>query len=70
MGQDRSFDELNWFDSTKQKFDAAPLPEDTKRASEKSTVGSSGGISSFMLWRQSPSTLPEENINKVFINFG
>ncbi|XP_078173320.1 uncharacterized protein LOC144567139 isoform X4 [Carex rostrata] len=64
LGQDRSFDEMNWFDSTKQKFDAAPLPEDTKRASEKSTAGSSGGISSFMLWLQSPSTLPEENTNK------
>ncbi|KAF3324727.1 WASH complex subunit 7-like protein [Carex littledalei] len=64
LGQDRSFDELNWFDSTKQKFDAVPLPEDTKRASEKSTAGSSGAISSFMLWRQSPSTLPEVNTNK------
>jgi hypothetical protein len=43
------------------------LPEDIKRASEKHMIGSSGGISSFMFWRQSPSTSHEVNINKVLL---
>ncbi|KAJ4775130.1 WASH complex subunit SWIP [Rhynchospora pubera] len=63
LGQDGSFVELSWFDSAKKKLDAVPVPEDVKRTSEKN-MASGSGSSSFVLWRQSPSTSPEVNTNK------
>ncbi|CAL5050704.1 unnamed protein product [Urochloa decumbens] len=62
LKQESSFDELNWFASTKTKFEGVPEEKDNKM----DTSPGRAALTSLKLWRAAPSvkTEPHKNVDK------
>lgn len=56
MGQEKSFDELNWFASAKKNLEEGESPSEDHSSSEQ-RKGSS--LVAWMLWSQAPSASTE-----------